>query len=147
MSKEKNKVTLLKIWKWIEHNRFVWIGPIIGLLLWAYAASCTPLTESPLVPGRLVNESQLSVDLKTWQVQQEVMIVKFEAAGQDIEQQKENNKKVQAMILDLATGGIPDMSSLVKLMIGGGGLGALADNVRKRGLIAGLKRNKSPNET
>ena len=51
------------------------------------------------------------------------------------------------MILDLASGGIPDMSSLVKLMIGGGGLGALADNIRKRGLIAGLKRNKSPSET
>jgi len=94
------------------------------------------------VPGRLVNESQLSVDLKTWQVQQEITIVKFEAAGQDIEQQKENNKKVQAMILDLASGGVPDMSSLVKLLLGAGGLGALADNLRKRGLIAGLKRNK-----
>lgn len=134
---------LSKIWKLLDHNRFVVLGPIIGVLLWTYAASCTPLTESPLVPGRLVNETQLSVDLKTWQVQQEVMIVKFEAAGADIEQQKENNKKVQAMILSLASGGIPDMSSLVKLMLGGGGLGALADNVRKRGLIAGLKRNKT----
>ena len=143
MAKDEKTVTLSKIWKLLDHNRFVVIGPIIGVLLWAYAVSCTPLTESPLVPGRLVNESQLSVDLKTWQAQQEITIVKFEAAGQDIEQQKENNKKVQAMILDLASGGVPDMSSLVKLMLGGGGLGALADNVRKRGLIAGLKRNKT----
>ena len=143
MSKEENKVTLLKIWKWMEYNRFVWIGPIIGLLLWTYALSCTPETESPLSPGRMVNERQLAVDLKTWQADQEVMIIKFESAGADIEQQKENNKKIEAMVLSLASGGIPDMSSLVKLLIGGGGLGALGDNIRKRGLIAGLKRNKT----
>lgn len=143
----KNTTPAGKLWKWIDHNRFVVIGPLIGLSIWAYALSCTPLTESPLNPSRFVNEQQLVVDLKTWQAQQEVMIIKFETAGQDIEQQKENNKKVEAMVLDLASGGIPDMASLVKLMFGGGGLGALADNIRKRGLIAGLKRNKAPNET
>jgi len=142
MSKEENKVTLLKIWKWMEYNRFVWIGPIIGLLLWAYALSCTPQTASPLDPGRFVNERQLAIDLKTWQADQEIMMLKFESAGADIEQQKENNVKIESMILSLASGGVPDMSSLLKLLIGGGGLGALADNVRKRGLIAGLKINK-----
>lgn len=146
MAKVEKTVTKSKIWKWIDHNRFVVIGPITGLLLWGYALSCTPLTVSPLDPTRQVNERQLTVDLKTWQAQQEVVIIKFESAGQDIEQQKENNKKIQAMILDLASGGIPDMASLVKIMLGGGGLGALADNIRKRGLIAGLKRNKT-NET
>lgn len=95
----------------------------------------------------MVTEQQLSIDLKSWQAQQEIALAKFEAAGKDIEQQKENNAKIQTMILDLASGGIPDMSGLLKLLLGGGGLGAIADNVRKRGLIAGLKRNKSPNET
>ena len=139
--KEKTDPAWLKIWKFIEHNRWTWIGPIVGLLLWVYALSCTPLTESPLDPGRMVNELQLSTDLKTWQAQQEIMIIKFEAAGQDIAQQKESNKKIEKMILDLASGGIPDMAGLVKLMLGGGGLGALGDNIRKRGLIAGLKIN------
>jgi len=141
------QIYLSKIWKFIEHNRWTWIGPIVGLLLWVYALGCKPLTESPLVPGRMVNELQLSTDLKTWQAGQEIMIIKFEAAGQDIAQQKENNKKIEAMVLDLASGGIPDMAGLAKLIIGGLALGAGGDNIRKRGLIAGLKRNKTPNET
>jgi len=132
---------MLKIWKWIEYNRFVFIGPIIGLVIWFYAISCTPLTESPLNPNRMVNELQLSTDLKIWQAQQEIMIIKFEAAGQDITEQKEGNKKIESMVLDLASGGIPDLPGLLKLLIGGGGLGALGDNIRKRGLIAGLKIN------
>ena len=140
------KSTPAKIWQLIEYNRMIVIGPVIGLMLWIYALSCTPLTRSPLDPATFVNERQLKVDLKTWQAQQEIMIIKFESAGEDLKKQRENNEKFQAMILDLANGGIPDMPGLVKLFLGGGALGALGDNIRKRGLIAGLKRNKT-NET
>lgn len=132
-----------KIWKWINHNRFVIILPVIAILIWAYAVSCTPLTGSPLDPARLVNVQQLDLDFKTWQMQQEVMAAKFEAAGQDLEQQAANNEKIKETILGLASGGIPDVSGLVKLLVGGGGLGAIVDNVRKGGVIGGLKRNKA----
>ena len=137
------KQTLSKIWKWIDHNRCVVIIPIMAIMLWAYAVSCTPLTRSPLDPARLVNVQQLDLDFKTWQKQQEITAAKFEAAGLDLEQQEERNANLKETILGLASGGIPDVPGLVKLLIGGGGLGLLADNVRKGGVIGGLKRNKT----
>ena len=143
MSKNENKVTLKKIWKWLDHNRCVVIIPIMAIMLWAYAVSCTPLTGSPLDPARLVNVQQLELDFKTWQKQQEITAAKFEAAGLDLEQQEERNAKLKETILGLASGGIPDVPGLVKMVVGGGGLGLLVDNVRKGGVIGGLKRNKT----
>jgi len=144
MSNEENKVTpLKKIWKWINHNRYVLIGPIIGIMIWAYALGCTPQTVSPLDPGRLVNVQQLDLDFKTWQSQQEVMAARFEAAGLDLARQKADNEKIKETLLGLASGGIPDMPGLMKLLLGGGGIGAIIDNIRKGGVIGGLKRNKT----
>ncbi len=132
-----------KIWKWIDHNRCVVIGPIVAIMIWAYALSCMPETASPLDPGRLVNVQQLDLDFKTWQSQQEIMAAKFEAAGLDLEQQAASNEKIKETILGLASGGIPDVPGLVKLLIGGGGIGVIVDNIRKGGVIGGLKRNKT----
>jgi len=133
-----------KAMKWMNHNRFVLIFPVVGIMLWAYALGCTALTASPLHPGTMVNVTQLDIDFKTWQSQQEIMAARFEAAGLDLEQQKAGNEKIKETILSLATGGIPDAPGLLKLLIGGGGLGAILDNIRKGGVIGGLKRNKSP---
>lgn len=130
-----------KVWKWIEYNRFFVILPVIAVMIWAYALGCTPLTQSPLDPGRQVNAMQLDLDFKAWQSQQEIMAAKFEAAGQDLEQQAVANEKIKETILGLASGGVPDMPGLLKLLIAGGGLGAITDNIRKRGLISGLKKN------
>jgi len=131
-----------KVTKWINHNRFVIILPILSVMLWAYALGCTALTVSPLNPGRMVNIVQLDIDFRTWQAQQEIMRAKFEAAGFDLEQQKAGNEKLKESILTLAAGGVADVPGLLKLLIGGGGLGAIIDNIRKGGVIGGLKRNK-----
>ncbi len=133
-----------KIWKWLNHNRFVVIGPIVGIMLWTYALGCTAFTQSPLDISRMVNASQLDIAFKTWQAQQEIMAAKFEAAGKDLVRQEEQNAELKETILGLASGGIPDMSGLLKLVVGGGLLGAIGDNVRKGGVIGGLKRNKEP---
>ena len=133
-----------KIWKWLNHNRWVVIGPVVGVMLWAYALGCTPETASPLDIGRMVNVSQLEIDFKTWQAQQEITAAKFEAAGKDLVRQEEQNAKLKETILGLASGGIPDVPGLLKLVVGGGLLGAIGDNVRKGGVIGGLKRNKEP---
>jgi len=130
------------ILKWVEHNRYLVAGPILGLIIWAYAVSCTPLTPSPLEPGRLVNTIELDLDFKTWQAQQQLMAAKFEAAGQDLTEQKARADKLQEDIISLAAGGIPDVPGLVKLVLGGGGLGAIIDNIRKGGVIGGLKINR-----
>ena len=130
-----------KMWKWINHNRFVVIGPIVAILVWGYAVGCTPLTKSILTVGRMINAPELDLEFVTWQKQQEITIARFEAAGEDLEQQKANNEKIKELILGIASGGVADMPGLVKLLLAGGGLGALTDNVRKRGLISGLKIN------
>ena len=78
-----------KMMKWLNHNRFVIVGPIVGIMLWAYAVGCTPQTMSPLDPYRLVNVKQLDLDFTVWQKQQEIIAAKFEAAGLDLEQQNE----------------------------------------------------------
>jgi hypothetical protein len=132
------------VWKWLNHNRFVVIGPIVGIMLWTYALGCTALTQSPLDVSRMVNVAQLEIDFKTWQAQQEITAAKFEAAGQDLVHQEEQNAKLKETILGLASGGIPDVPGLIKLVLGGGGLGAIVDNIRKGGVIGGLKRNKKP---
>jgi len=70
-----------KVWKWLNHNRWAVICPIVGIMLWSYALGCMALTTSPLDVSRMVNASQLEIDFKTWQAQQEITAAKFEAAG------------------------------------------------------------------
>ncbi len=130
-----------KIWKWIDHNRFIVIGPIVALVIWFMATSCTPLTTDPLNPLRRVDPRQLQANFETWQIEQEVLVKKFEFAGKDLEYQAEQNAKIEKFIINLATGGVADLPGLIQLLIGGGALGAIGDNIRKRGLIAGLKRH------
>ena len=132
-----------KIKKFISYNRFLVIGPIVAALLWFYASSCTPETRDPTAPDRFVNAIELQKSFETWQADQAAIGKLYEIAGEDLKQQEENNLKIQELILGIATGGVADMPGLMKLLIGGGALGAIGDNVRKRGLIQGLKRNRS----
>lgn len=130
-----------KILKWIDHNRFIVIAPTIGLILWLVAIGCQPQVPSPIDPGKQVNEKELAIEYKIWQGQTDITMAKFEAAGENLEKQKTDQQKIQEFLLQLASGSVADLPGLITLLIGGGAFGAIADNIRKRGLIAGLKRN------
>lgn len=132
---------LRKFWKYIDHNRFSVIWPVAAMILWIVAIGCTPQTASPLDANKMVNVKELAIEFKTWQGRQEIMSAKFEAAGQDIKDQAEANEKISQLIVNLASGSVADLPGLLTLLLGGGMLGAITDNIRKRGLIAGLKRN------
>jgi len=129
------------VWRFIRFNRFVVIGPVVGFLLWIGAISCIPKTESPYTPGKMVNARQLQIEFKTWQAWVDVTAARFEAAGQDLQEQKERINKVGEWLM-AAAAGVTDWPALIQILLYGGGLGAIADNVGKRGVIAGLKRNK-----
>jgi len=131
-----------KILKWIDHNRFIVIAPICALLIWIAAIGCVPETESPTQPGRFVNAAELETDFSVWQKQQEIVMVRFEAGRADIEKQQQQWSDFQKILLELASGNVADLSGLLKLLFTGGLIGAVGDNIRKRGLIAGLKKNK-----
>jgi len=130
-----------KITKWIDRNRFIVIFPIISILIWITAASCTPVVSDPIEPSRQVDAVQLQNSFEVWQAEQLVVAKRYELAGKDLQRQAENNAKIENFIIELAAGGTTNIPALIQLLIGGGALGAITDNIRKRGLIAGLKRN------
>ncbi|RKY10340.1 MAG: hypothetical protein DRP56_01270 [Planctomycetota bacterium] len=135
--------TLRKIWKVIEHHRYTVVAPVVGGLIWLAAVGCTPLTVSPLDEAKRVNASQLSIEFKSWEARQTIVAAKFEAAGEDLTRQAEANEAFKQTLLTLASGSVADWSGLVQLLVGGGLLGVIGDNVRKNGVIGGLKRNKT----
>ena len=115
---------------------------MIAVLIWGAAVGCTPMTASPLDEAKLVNASQLSIEFKSWEARQAIVAAKFEAAGEDLTRQAEANEAFKQTLLTLASGSVADWSGLVQLLVGGGLLGVIGDNVRKNGVIGGLKRNR-----
>lgn len=125
-----------KVWKWIEHNRYIITSPIIMLAIWIIAVGCTITTPSPTVPGKLVNVDELKLEY-------EMFMMKFEYAVGDIEGQTERQDNFIAMIVKLASGNVADLPGLLQLLLTGGFFGAVTDNIRKRTVIAALKRNNA----
>ena len=132
---------MAKVIKWIDHNRFVVIAPIAGLIIWIAAVGCTALTPSPTQAGKMADAAELETEFSVWQLEQQEIMIKFDAARADLEKQRAQWNEFQQILITLASGGVADWAGLVQLLISGGAIGAIADNIRKRGLIAGLKRN------
>ena len=132
---------LVKIWTFIDHNRFFVIAFIMSIILLVCQYSCVPQTQSILVSGRMIDDRQLALELKEWQVKNELMIAKFGSAAEDLVLQKQQLDKLSKFIIRIGSGDIPTIPDILKYLVAGGGIGAIVDNVRKRGLIAGLKRN------
>ena len=135
---------LSKVWSVVEKNRFSFIVPVIGFLLWVIAGfSCTPQTASPIRPTVMLNADELVTEFETWQASNVLIAKKFELAGADIQRQTEEWNKIQAALMQIATGSVTDFGGLVTILTGSGLIGLLADNIRKNGVIGGLKRNKT----
>lgn len=125
-----------KVWKWIEHNRYIVTSPIIMLVIWFIAFGCTITTPSPTIPGKRVNIDELKLEYETF-------MLKFEYAVGDIEGQTKRQDNFIAMIVKLASGSVADLPGLLQLLLTGGFFGAVTDNIRKRTVIAALKRNNT----
>ena len=134
--------TLTKIWSIIEKNRWTTIAPAIGVIVWLVMSfSCVPKTESPIRAGVKVNAKGLTQDFETWKANNELIAKKFQWAGEDIQEQQERWNKVTGVLMKVATGNVTNFQGLLNIVLGSGLLGLGADNVRKNGVIAGLKRN------
>lgn len=123
-----------EIWKWINHNRYIVISPLVMLVIWFVAFGCMALTPSPTKPTKLVNIDELKKEYQ-------LFIIKYEFAIKDLEIQREAQGRLMDSITKLASGSVADLPGLIQLLLTGGFLGAVTDNIRKRSLIAGLKRN------
>ena len=124
-----------KIWKCIEHNRFTVFVPVIAIIIWLVAVGCTPVTRSP-VSERMVNAAELEMEFDS-------VMKAFDLAKIDLERQAKMQGEFKKAIMALATGSVADWPGLLQLLIGSGLLGFAGDNIRKNGVIGGLKRNKS----
>ena len=134
---------LTKIWSSIEKNRYSTILPIIGIIGFLYIAfGCVPKTISPVGSGVKVNASELERDYETWKISIEQTVKRFEYAAADIEKQQEQWSKITNVLMKVASGGVTNYSGLLNIVLTSGLLGIGADNVRKNGVIAGLKRGK-----
>jgi len=132
-----------QIWSIVEKNRWTVIMPILGILLWIYAGvSCTPQTESPIRQGVMVNAIELQQDFETWKSNCELTGKRFNWATDDIKTQEERWTKIEAALMTVSTGGVTSWTGLLSLFMGSGIVGLFADNIRKNGVIGGLKRNK-----
>lgn len=125
---------MTKILKWIDHNRYTVLSPLIMIVIWLVAFGCTPLTQSPTQPGQMVNVDELQKEYQIFQI-------KYEFAVRDLERLEEQRGKLLDAITKLASGSVADLPGLLQLLLVGGFFGATTDNIRKRALIAGLKRN------
>lgn len=128
-----------KIFKWVEHNRFAVIAPVIMLGIWLYAVGCTPTTASPLDPNKQVNAAELEIDFESWQAQQAIIMKRFDLGRADIDRQKQAWAEFQTVLMQLSTGAVADWGGLVQLLLGGTFVGVLADRARASGVIGKQK--------
>lgn len=136
--------TLKNLWSVIEKNRFSVILPFFGLIFWAYVGiSCTPVTQSPLNPNIKIDAKQLQQEYDLVVIERQKQDKAYEFAADDIKTQEENWSKVQDSLIQIASGSVTSWSGLVQILVSSGLVGFFADNLRKNGVIAGLKRNKS----
>ena len=131
---------LKKVWSWIEKNRWTVILPLVGLVLWIVAVGCTPTASSPITGDR-VDSRELAAELEEYIILHELTLKKFEVAQAEIEEQKAAMEEMKQIILAMASGSVADIPGLLQLLLGSSVLGLFADNVRKNGVIGGLKRN------
>lgn len=136
---------LTKLWSGIEKNRWTTIIPIVGLIFWfVVGVSCVPTTTNPVGNGVKVNAVQLEQEYKIWLANCEITAKRFEFAAGDIERQQEQWSKIQETLMAVASGNVTNLKGLVGILTTTGLVGFGADNLRKNGVIAGLKRNKKP---
>jgi len=132
------------ILKWISHNRFTVIVPIVMLVFWVIMLGCSARTESPTHQGSFVSSDGLATEYRIWKLSQERMQILFESAGADLERQKEQQTKFYEFLLSLASGAVTTWPALIKLMVGGGLFAAIGDNIRK-GVVIKTYKNGTRN--
>lgn len=128
-----------KIWKIIEHNRFTAALLAVAVVLWLCGIGCTPETVSPLT-GKYVTAQELAIDEAQFMSNYALDIMKFDWAKEDLVIQAEQNEQFEQLLLTVASGGVTSWGSLLNLLITGGFIGSALDNVRKNGVIGGLKK-------
>lgn len=141
-TEEKTKKSVFaRIWENIEHNRFTVLALVFSAVLAVGAYSCTPTVQSP-ISGQVVGPAELQTEFRVWQKKVESESLQYEAAAEDIERQAEQIAEVQKALVGVVNTVNPAAGGLLTTILGSGVVGLFADNIRKNGVIGGLKRNR-----
>lgn len=125
---------MITIWKKICHNPGVVAGMLVSLviLLWIYG--CESKTRSLKQPPRLINRSELKLELDT-------LLSEVDLKVKDLDKQDAFKQALFAFGTRLAQGQAVDPIGLVSVLGNILGAGAVVDNLRKNTVIKVLKNN------
>jgi len=121
-----------KLWTFIRHNQGMFIGSIIAIavLIWTYG--CQSQVRSITNPIIIVNRGELQIEVDNFIAQAELRFA-------DLDKQDEVKSTLFNTAIDFMQGGKVNPAA-VAIVIGNIlGLGAMADNIRKRTHINTLK--------
>lgn len=130
--------TLTKIWTFIRHNPGIVIGVILAIatLVWSYGcqSKVVSITNTPILVTRAELELEVDHFLKT----AEIRFI-------ELDRQDEFKQTFFAMAIEFMQGGKINPIA-VALTIGNLlGIGAIADNIKKRTYIATMKSKNGSN--
>jgi len=104
---------------------------LTAVILWGYAAGCTPQVQSILHPESL-NGTPRWVTSPELKLEYDTFLLRYEYAVGDLEMQAERASKITQAITTLATGGVAYLPGLLQVLLGAGVLSLVADDVRLR---------------
>lgn len=130
------------VWSFVEKNRFLLVCIFLSMFIFFYGSCMEPVTSSVLNPEKSVTAKQLELEYVQWLHDVNEQSMKFNFASDDIAAKKASLDKLYNCISQLAQGNVGGFEEGMLFLIGGGGLGAIVDNIRKRGVISGLKMMK-----
>ena len=142
---------LHKALKFADHNRYVVAGFVLALALMICFVSCTPTTNSVLLPGEKVTVRELEREAVTIKSDYAEKVKLLKVAQEDIEEQIAFRTQIIGIVGSLGdaavagtispTTGLAAAMQLLTLTVAGG---ALLDNRRKDKKIAAAKPSTPP---
>jgi len=128
------KQVIEKVWRAIRHNHSLVVAVVACVLISYWIYGCQSQVESMRTPGKKVTRPELKIEVDTFLAQANV---KFE----DLDRQDAFKQELVKYALVLAEGGTVNPVGVITGLSAILGLGAIADNRRKDGVIKGLKKN------
>ncbi|GAI69027.1 unnamed protein product [marine sediment metagenome] len=128
--------TLKKLWAFVRHNSGMFIGGAICLMVLIWTYGCESQVRSITNPIILVNRGQLEIEVDTFIAQAELRFA-------DLDKQDAVKSTLFNTAIDFMQGGKINPVAVALVISSILGLGAGADNIRKRTHINTLKSNNA----
>ncbi len=126
------KKSVEKIWRAIRHNQCLTTAAVICIALGCWIYGCQSQVESMRTSDKMVTRPQLKIEVDTFLAEAKL---KFE----DLNRQDAFKRQLFEYGLIVAQGSSVNPVGVAVSLFGILGIGAVADNRRKDGVIKGLK--------